>query len=47
MSQYIKSIEKILNDSHTGTMATVKNNKTHSRYMIFLTRMRQKIDPSN
>lgn len=30
-----KSIEKILDGSHTGTMATVKNNKPHSRYMTF------------
>ncbi|WP_085992566.1 pyridoxamine 5'-phosphate oxidase family protein [Oceanobacillus senegalensis] len=32
------SIGKILNESHTGTMATVKNNKPHSRYMTFFHR---------
>ncbi|TXL65694.1 general stress protein [Cerasibacillus terrae] len=31
-------IEEILNESHTGTMATVKNNKPHSRYMTFFHR---------
>lgn len=33
-----KNIEKILQDSHIGTMATVKNNKPHSRYMTFFNR---------
>ena len=28
-------IEKILSESHTGTLATIKNNKPHSRYMTF------------
>ena len=28
---------KILNDSLIGTMATVEQNKPHSRYMTFLT----------
>jgi general stress protein 26 len=32
------SIEKILDESHTGTLATVKNNKPHSRYMTFFHR---------
>ncbi|GAB3800831.1 pyridoxamine 5'-phosphate oxidase family protein [Virgibacillus kimchii] len=32
------TIEKILNESHTGTLATVKNNKPHSRYMTFFHR---------
>ncbi|WP_156290066.1 pyridoxamine 5'-phosphate oxidase family protein [Oceanobacillus salinisoli] len=32
------NIEKILNESHTGTMATVKGNKPHSRYMTFFHR---------
>ncbi|RKQ33537.1 pyridoxamine 5'-phosphate oxidase family protein [Oceanobacillus halophilus] len=32
------TIEKILSESHTGTMATVKNNKPHSRYMTFFHR---------
>lgn len=31
-----KSIENILSQSYTGTMATVKNNKPYSRYMTFL-----------
>ncbi|WP_100011291.1 pyridoxamine 5'-phosphate oxidase family protein [Lentibacillus sediminis] len=29
------SVEKILENSHVGPMATVKNNKPHSRYMTF------------
>lgn len=28
-------VEKVLDESETGTMATVKNNKPHSRYMTF------------
>ena len=32
------NIEKILNESHVGTMATVKDNKPHSRYMTFFHR---------
>lgn len=28
-------VENILENSHIGTMATVKNNKPHSRYMTF------------
>lgn len=31
-----ESIEHILNNSFTGTMATVKNNVPYSRYMTFL-----------
>lgn len=30
-----KEVEHILDNSHVGTMATVKNNKPHSRYMTF------------
>lgn len=33
-----QQIEKILNESHIGTMATIKNNKPHSRYMTFFHR---------
>lgn len=33
-----RQIEKILEESHIGTMATVKNNKPHSRYMTFFHR---------
>lgn len=33
-----QQIEKILKESHTGTMATVKNKKPHSRYMTFFHR---------
>ena len=33
-----ESIERILNESHIGTMATVKGNKPHSRYMTFFNR---------
>jgi len=29
------NVERILTESHTGTMATVKSNKPHSRYMTF------------
>ncbi|WP_404452081.1 pyridoxamine 5'-phosphate oxidase family protein [Virgibacillus necropolis] len=29
------SVKKILNDSNVGPMATVENNKPHSRYMTF------------
>lgn len=29
-------VENILDNSYVGTMATVKNNKPHSRYMTFL-----------
>ncbi|MFD1852050.1 pyridoxamine 5'-phosphate oxidase family protein [Oceanobacillus bengalensis] len=32
------NIEKILDESHTGTMATIKGNKPHSRYMTFFHR---------
>lgn len=32
------NVEKILAMSHIGTMATVKNNKPHSRYMTFFHR---------
>lgn len=32
------NIEKILDESHIGTMSTVKNNKPHSRYMTFFHR---------
>ncbi|MFA1819333.1 pyridoxamine 5'-phosphate oxidase family protein [Virgibacillus oceani] len=32
------AIEKILDESHTGTLATVKDNKPHSRYMTFFQR---------
>lgn len=34
-SEIKANVEKILNESHTGTMATVKNDKPHSRYMTF------------
>ncbi|WP_404456214.1 pyridoxamine 5'-phosphate oxidase family protein [Oceanobacillus kapialis] len=30
-----KEVEHILDNSHVGTMATVKKNKPHSRYMTF------------
>lgn len=33
-----EQIEKILADSHIGTMATVRNEKPHSRYMTFFNR---------
>lgn len=33
-----ENIEKILDANHTGTMATVKDNKPHSRYMTFFHR---------
>lgn len=32
------NIENILDESHIGTMATVKDNKPHSRYMTFFHR---------
>lgn len=32
------AIEKILDESHTGILATVKNNKPYSRYMTFFHR---------
>ncbi|WP_217587097.1 pyridoxamine 5'-phosphate oxidase family protein [Lentibacillus saliphilus] len=31
-----ESVEKILDESHVGTMATVKGNEPHSRYMTFM-----------
>ncbi|WP_240376751.1 pyridoxamine 5'-phosphate oxidase family protein [Bacillus piscicola] len=33
--QIKKNIENILENSHVGTMATVNNDKPHSRYMTF------------
>lgn len=33
--QLKEKIEKILNDSNVGTLATVEQNKPHSRYMTF------------
>ena len=41
------NIEKILRESHTGTMATVKNNKPHSRYMTFFHRDLTLYTPTN
>ncbi|GAA0292182.1 general stress protein 26 [Gracilibacillus halotolerans] len=37
-SEIRANIEKILEGSHIGTMATVKSNKPHSRYMTFFNR---------
>ncbi len=31
-----KNVDKILENTQVGTMATVKNNKPHSRYMTFM-----------
>lgn len=42
-----ENIEKILNESHTGTMATIKNNKPHSRYMTFFHRELTLYTPTN
>lgn len=33
--EILSTVEKILEGSHVGPMATVKNNKPHSRYMTF------------
>lgn len=35
MNKIKESVENILNHSYTGPMATIKQNKPHSRYMTF------------